>query len=81
MINLKIKMPSRSFEIELSEDATVTDLRNAVATKVEKSADQLVLIFGGKILKDNENMETHQIKDKMAVHLVIKQQRQVKNIT
>jgi len=47
-----------------------------VALKVEKNAEQLVLIFGGKILKDSETLETHQIKDKMSVHLVIKQQRQ-----
>lgn len=71
-------MPSKSFEIEVEDNASVIDLRKVVAEKVEKNTEQLVLIFGGKILKDTENMETHQIKDKMSVHLVIKQPRQVK---
>ena len=77
MISLKIKMPSKSFEVEIEDNASVVDLRKVVAEKVEKNAEQLVLIFGGKILKDSENLETHQIKDKMSVHLVIKQPRQV----
>jgi len=76
MISLKIKMPSKSFEVEIEDNASVVDLRKVVAEKVEKNAEQLVLIFGGKILKDSENLETHQIKDKMSVHLVIKQPRQ-----
>ena len=77
MISLKIKMPSQNFEIEVDDNASVVELRRVVALKVEKNAEQLVLIFGGKILKDSETLETHQIKDKMSVHLVIKQQRQV----
>lgn len=77
MISLKIKMPSKSFEVEIEDNASVVDLRKVVAEKVEKNAEQLVLIFGGKILKDTENLENHQIKDKMSVHLVIKQPRQV----
>lgn len=76
MISLKIKMPSKSFEVEIEDNASVVDLRKVVAEKVEKNAEQLVLIFGGKILKDTENLENHQIKDKMSVHLVIKQPRQ-----
>jgi len=69
-------MPSKSFEVEIEDNASVVDLRKVVAEKVEKNAEQLVLIFGGKILKDTENLENHQIKDKMSVHLVIKQPRQ-----
>lgn len=80
MISLKIKMPSKSFEVEIEDNASVVDLRKVVAEKVEKNTEQLVLIFGGKILKDSENLENHQIKDKMSVHLVIKQPRQVNQI-
>ena len=36
----------------------------------------MVLIFGGKILKDTDTVETHSIKDGQAVHLVVKQPRQ-----
>ena len=32
----------------------------------------MVLIFAGKILKDADTVETHNIKDKHTVHVVIK---------
>jgi ubiquilin len=54
----------------------VLDLRKAVASAVEKKEEQMVLIFGGKILKDTDTVETHSIKDGQAVHLVVKQPRQ-----
>ena len=52
-------------------------MRGEVAKQVQKEPGQLVLIFGGKILKDEDTLETHNIKDNNSVHLVIKNQRQV----
>jgi len=51
-------------------------LRKVVASAVEKKEEQMVLIFGGKILKDTDTVESHSIKDGQAVHLVVKQPRQ-----
>ena len=34
--------------------------------------EQLCLIFAGKIMKDHENLNSHNVKDGMTVHLVIK---------
>ena len=34
--------------------------------------EQLCLIFSGKIMKDHETLATHNIKDGMTVHLVIR---------
>ena len=34
--------------------------------------EQLCLIFAGKILKDEETLASHGIKDGLTVHLVIK---------
>ena len=34
--------------------------------------DRLCLIFSGKIMKDHETLATHNIKDDMTVHLVIR---------
>ena len=53
-------------------------MRGEVAKQVQKEPGQLVLIFGGKILKDEDTLETHNIKDNNSVHLVIKNQRQVR---
>lgn len=43
-----------------------------MATKFEAEPEQLVLIFAGKIMKDTDTLKTHNIKDGLTVHLVIK---------
>jgi len=75
-MKLKIKMPSKQFDVEIEPSASVADLRKVVASAVEKKEEQIVLIFGGKILKDTDTVESHSIKDGQAVHLVVKQPRQ-----
>ncbi len=40
--------------------------------KFNKPNEQLCLIFAGKILKDQETLIQHGIKDGVTVHLVIK---------
>ncbi|KIH48714.1 hypothetical protein ANCDUO_21213, partial [Ancylostoma duodenale] len=51
------------------KDVLVTKLNN-----VEKSL--LCLIFSGKILKDHEKLQAHNIGDGMALHLVVRQGQQ-----
>ena len=63
---------------EVADNSKIVDLRGEVAKQVQKEPGQLVLIFGGKILKDEDTLETHNIKDNNSVHLVIKNQRQVR---
>jgi len=43
-----------------------------VAQKFEAEPEQLVLIFAGKIMKDTDTLQMHNIKDNLTVHLVIK---------
>jgi ubiquilin len=47
-------------------------LKDEVAKKFSKTNDQLCLIFSGKILKDQDTLIQHGIKDGVTVHLVIK---------
>lgn len=69
-------MPTKEFSVDVVENSSVVDLRKAVAEKVQKEPAQLVLIFGGKILKNEDTLETHSIQNGHSVHLVIKNQRQ-----
>jgi len=69
-------MPTKSFDVEVADNTKIVDLRGEVAKQVQKEPAQLVLIFGGKILKDEDTLDTHNIKDNNSVHLVIKNQRQ-----
>lgn len=43
-----------------------------MAGKFNAQPEQLCLIFAGKIMKDGETLGTHNIKDGLTVHLVIK---------
>lgn len=43
-----------------------------MAQKFNAESDQVCLIFAGKIMKDHETLGTHNIKDGVTVHLVIK---------
>ena len=52
-------------------------LRTEAAKVFTVAKDQLCLIFAGKILKDEDNLATHNIKDGMTVHLVVKSANKV----
>lgn len=54
---------------------TCRQFKEAVSKKFNAQADQLCLIFAGKIMKDHETLGMHNIKDGLAVHLVIKAPR------
>ena len=48
--------------------------KEAISAKFNNAPiENLCLIFAGKILKDTENLGSHNIKDGMTIHLVIKQ--------
>ncbi|KAK6034510.1 ubiquitin family protein [Cooperia oncophora] len=73
-ISLKVKTTTAAYDVEVKADATISDIKDVLVTKlnnVDKSL--LCLIFSGKILKDHEKLETHNIGDGMALHLVVRQ--------
>uniref|UniRef100_A0A1A9WDQ8 Ubiquilin-4 n=1 Tax=Glossina brevipalpis TaxID=37001 RepID=A0A1A9WDQ8_9MUSC len=71
-ILVNVKTPKDKKIIEVDEDSTIKDFKALVAEKFEADIEQLVLIFAGKIMKDSDTLKTHNIKDGLTVHLVIK---------
>lgn len=43
-----------------------------MAERFEAEPEQLCLIFAGKIMKDNDTLKAHNVKDGLTVHLVVK---------
>lgn len=72
IIKITVKTPKEKQEIEIDEAANVKQLREKVSGKFGSPIEQLCLIFAGKILKDEDTLAQHSIKDGMTVHLVIK---------
>jgi len=71
-ITVHVKTPKDKKSIVTAEDAEIKDFKALVAEAFEAEPEQLCLIFAGKIMKDNDTLKTHNIKDGLTVHLVIK---------
>lgn len=71
-IKLTVKTPKDKKDVEVSEEATVQELKGVVAEQFGATLEQVCLIFAGKILKDQETLKQHNLKDGLTVHLVIK---------
>lgn len=72
-IKLLIRTALVQKHITVDEAINVTDLRSKAAELFEvEDPTRTVLIFGGKILKDNEDIKAHGIKNGQTVHLVIR---------
>ncbi|KAF7380073.1 hypothetical protein HZH66_014428 [Vespula vulgaris] len=80
-ITINVKTPKEKQSVEIEEDATIKDFKEAVSKKFNAQIDQLCLIFSGKIMKDHETLTTHNVKDGLTVHLVIKAPRTPTNQT
>lgn len=71
-ISIILKTPKEKQTIEVEEDAKVEDIKATAAEKFAADPEYLCLIFAGKLMEDSETLETHNIKDGMTIHLIIK---------
>ncbi|XP_076230996.1 ubiquilin [Calliopsis andreniformis] len=80
-ITVSVKTPKEKQSVEIEENATIKDFKEAISKKFNAQTEQLCLIFAGKIMKDHETLSTHNVKDGLTVHLVIKAPRTPSNQT
>jgi ubiquilin len=71
-LKLTIKTPKDKKDISIDGSSTVKQLKDLVANEFSTSVDQICLIYSGKILKDDEDLKKHDIKDGITIHLVIR---------
>lgn len=71
-ISITVKTPKDKHVVEVEEDASIKDFKELVAQKFNAQQDQICLIFAGKIMKDHETLKSHNVKNGLTVHLVIK---------
>lgn len=72
VLTLTVKTPKEKETVTVEAEANVVQLKTEVAKKFSKRIEQLCLIFSGKILKDQDTLSQHNIKDGVTIHLVIK---------
>ncbi|CAK9809594.1 UBQLN1 [Anthophora quadrimaculata] len=74
-ITVNVKTPKEKQSVEIEENASIKDFKEIISKKFNAQTEQLCLIFAGKIMKDHETLSTHNVKDGLTVHLVIKAPR------
>ncbi|XP_041082895.1 ubiquilin-1-like isoform X1 [Polyodon spathula] len=74
IIKVTVKTPKEKEEFAVPENSTIKQFKEEISERFKTRIDQLVLIFAGKILKDQDSLSQHTIHDGMTVHLVIKTQ-------
>lgn len=71
-IKLTVRTTKEKHFVEIAETATSNELREAVSKVYKTPEEQLCLICSGKILKDDETLSQHSIKDGTTIHLVVR---------
>ncbi|KAM9329420.1 ubiquilin-1 [Gastrophryne carolinensis] len=74
IIKVTVKTPKEKEEFAVPESSSIKEFKDDISKRFKTSTDQLVLIFAGKILKDQDTLSQHGIHDGLTVHLVIKTQ-------
>ncbi|CAH2294224.1 ubiquilin-1 isoform X1 [Pelobates cultripes] len=74
IIKVTVKTPKEKEEFAVPENSSIREFKEDISKRFKTNTDQLVLIFAGKILKDQDTLSQHGIHDGLTVHLVIKTQ-------
>ncbi|CAF0732244.1 unnamed protein product [Didymodactylos carnosus] len=72
MLRIAIKTPKDKKDITIASSSNIKELKELVAREFGTLVEQICLIYSGKILKDDEDLKKHDIKDGVTVHLVIR---------
>uniref|UniRef100_A0A8U7NLB6 Ubiquilin 1 n=2 Tax=Corvus moneduloides TaxID=1196302 RepID=A0A8U7NLB6_CORMO len=81
IIKVTVKTPKEKEEFAVSETSSIRQFKEEISKRFKSHTDQLVLIFAGKILKDQDTLTQHGIHDGLTVHLVIKTQNRSQDHT
>lgn len=74
---VNIKTTKEKLEVKVAPGKTVKELKSLIKEKLgDNTKGDLCLIFSGKILKDDDTLESHGInKDGLTIHLVVRAQK------
>ena len=80
-IEISVKhLSQKTYQIKIDEEATVGDLKKEIEKESEVKAEEIKLIFKGKILKkDDDKLTDHKIENGSAIHMVHNKPQQTQN--
>ncbi|SCU89870.1 LAFA_0E21528g1_1 [Lachancea sp. 'fantastica'] len=69
-ITIHVKSGQNKWEVSIDPSSSIDDLKKAVAELSEIPAENQRLIYSGKILRDDQTVESYKIQDGHAIHMV-----------
>ncbi|KAK9508229.1 hypothetical protein O3M35_007935 [Rhynocoris fuscipes] len=78
-INVVVKTTKDKQTVQVDEDANIKEFKELVSKKFSCALEHVCLIFAGKIMKDEESLKQHNIKEGVVVHLVVRTSNQQPN--
>lgn len=71
-ISVTVKTQKDSQHLELPEDTLVSSFKEILAPNFDAAPERLLLIFAGKVMKDQMTLKQHNVQNGFTIHLVIK---------
>ena len=75
VIKVTVKTLKQKEQFEVAQSSTILEFKEEVAKRFKTSPDLLVLIFAGKVLKDQDTLSQHGVHSGVSIHVVIRSQK------
>nr|XP_032661611.1 ubiquilin-1-like [Chelonoidis abingdonii] len=79
VLKVTVKTLKQKEQFEVAESSTIWAFKEEVAKRFKAPSDLLVLIFAGKILKDQDTLSQHGVRSGFSIHLVIRSQKRAQD--
>lgn len=75
IIKVTVKTLKQKERFEVAQSSTIQEFKEEVAKRFKAPPDLLVLIFAGKVLKDQDTLSQHGVHSGVSIHVVIRSQK------
>ncbi|XP_014809511.1 PREDICTED: ubiquilin-1-like [Calidris pugnax] len=75
IIKVTVKTLKQKEQFEVAQSSTIQEFKEEVAKRFKTLPGLLVLIFAGKILKDQDTLSQHGVNSGVSIHVVIRSQK------
>ncbi|PKU32821.1 ubiquilihypothetical protein [Limosa lapponica baueri] len=75
IIKVTVKTLKQKEQFEVAQSSTIQQFKEEVAKRFKTLPGLLVLIFAGKILKDQDTLSQHGVNSGVSIHVVIRSQK------
>ncbi|GAB0181104.1 ubiquilin-2-like [Grus japonensis] len=75
IIKVTVKTLKQKEQFEVAQSSTIQEFKEEVAKRFKTPPDLLVLIFAGKVLRDQDTLNQHGVHSGVNIHVVIRSQK------